>query len=168
MATHKRRSREQTLPCRQGYAVRARGRLMIQPEGRRTRKKRCHSLGSGCTQIVLRTARQESSFSCPPQVLVGLRRLHGSISNDFEASSPPQRLGLGENRAAEGKRAVSERHQRGTIANVRGKSASAVCRPNVRSCLARLRSYSRFAYSTLASFSTGTSGSASFQSVRKS
>jgi hypothetical protein len=58
--------------------------------------------------------------------------------------------------------------QRGTTAMGRGNSTSPVCRANVRSYRARLRSYCSLAYSAFACLRMGMSGSASYQSVRKS
>ena len=58
--------------------------------------------------------------------------------------------------------------QRGTTAMGREKSTSLVCRANIRSYPARLRSYCTLAYSAFAWLRMGMSGSASFQSVRKS
>jgi hypothetical protein len=50
----------------------------------------------------------------------------------------------------------------------RGKRASPACRANARSYRALLRSHCSFAYSAFACFRMGMSGSASFQSARKS
>jgi hypothetical protein len=127
---------------------------------------------SSHTQIVICNPPENSHLRFRDFELYGPptgRALHSPFSHpSLGKPRPPQRLSLGENRAAQGKRVVSERHQRGTIANVRGKSASAVCRPDVHFYLARLRSYCSLAYSALASFGMGMSGSASFQSARKS
>jgi len=94
---------------------------------------------------------------CRTHPLVSAKGVCTNVSNVYHSKSSP----VPTQRTFRGR-------STGQTAIGRGKITLPVCRVNVRSYRARLRSYGSLAYSALASFRMGMSGSASFQSVSKS